>query len=297
MNSRTKNNNNTKIAAHCSPASEKSNENYTCFSKNSLVQIAKTYNNTNTNSKIKTNTSKELLHKNIKEKLYNICNDNEVCWISQNNKHLEKKTFRPSKPCSWYDNELTWLNTKNIEDVVQQYQDAHPDFNFVGVFPIDFNEKSPMGQCISQEICNLNIERIYKSNVKKLGFIFNLDKHDEKGSHWVALYVCFDPDNVNYGAFFYDSAISGFPPEIHKFMTYISDIVNKISKHPKKFIIHKNNKKHQYKNTECGMFSMYFIIQCLQGIKAFDVANANTNDESVMQFRNIYYKPNLSCSK
>jgi hypothetical protein len=290
----------SKSLTHCSPASQKfaQKENFTCFSKNSLIQIAKTYNNTNlnTNSKINLSSNKLTLHKNIKEKMNNICNDNEACWISQNNKHLEKKTFRPNKPCAWYDNQLTWLNTTNIEDVVKQYEDVYPDFNFVGVFPIDFNEKTSMGQCISQEICNLNIERIYKSNIKKLGFIFNLDRHDEDGSHWVALYICLDPNNINYGAFFYDSATSGFPPEIHKFMTYISGVVNKINT-SKKFAIHKNTKKHQFKNTECGMFSMFFIIQCLKDIKASDVANANIKDESVMLFRDIYYKPNLSCNK
>ena len=282
----------------CSPSNEKLK--YSCFTKNALINIAKTYNNSNSSStKIKLNSNKQVLHKNISERLYNIC-DNEHCWISNKNPELEKKTFRPNKPCSWYDNSNTWLNSNDISNVMSQYETAFNNFKFVGVFPIDFFKQTSLNQCISQEMCNLNIETMYNSKRNKIGVIYNLDKHDESGSHWVSMYICLDPNNVNYGIYYYDSAISGIPKEIKTFMNYVSNIMKNITLKKnikRKFLVKANKKQHQFKNTECGMFSMYFILQCLEDKNVInDIYNSNITDDHVFKFRDIYFKPNLNCS-
>ena len=55
--------------------------------------------------------------------------------------------------------------------------------------PIDFDEKYSMGSCIVDELCTLNLNSVKKRNKKRIGIVFNLDKHNESGSHWVAMFI------------------------------------------------------------------------------------------------------------
>lgn len=65
------------------------------------------------------------------------------------------------------------------------------------------------------------------------------------------------------------------------------------------FVIHKgfkffaNKKRHQYKNSECGMYSIFFITQLLEGNKFKNVVNQEIPDEKMEKFRYIYYRPNF----
>lgn len=266
---------------------------YTCFSKKSLLNIAKNYNNLHKNDLINLALSKKKLHSILKTKFNNICNDNdEKCWSKQSNINI----YRPDKPCQWTKNPTQWLNSSDIEKVMIQYQIANKDFKYVGTFPIDFESKTSLGNCISNEMCNINIEKIYKSKINKLGFVFNLDKHNQSGSHWVALYISLDSNSSNFGAYYYDSVANTIPLQIKKFMIHVKKSIQNIT--TKKFVLVKNKKRHQYKNTECGMFSIHFLINCLKNTdtKIDSIYNMNINDEYVEKFRNIYFKPNLTCT-
>ena len=51
-----------------------------------------------------------------------------------------------------------------------------------------------------------------------------------------------------------------------------------------------NQTRHQYQNSECGVYSMYFIIQLLEGKKTFNSINSNRiKDEFVNSKRKSYY--------
>jgi hypothetical protein len=275
--------------SYCSPSYSKYK--YTCFNKKALVNIAISYNNKNNNT-ISTNQDKKKLYEDINNKFHQICND-ERCWLVKTNQyHLEKKYFKPSKPCNWQHNPNTWLNSTDIENVMIQYQDAFQKFNFMGVFPIDFNEKDSVGNCISNELCNIDIKKFTNSKKKSFGAIFNLDRHNEPGSHWVALFMCFDKSNPNYGVFYYDSVANDIPPQVLKFMKYIKHSVK-----DKNFKFKKNTIRHQYKNTECGMYSIHFILECLNNKKVDLIYKTKINDDEMTKFRDIYFKPNDTCSR
>ena len=36
------------------------------------------------------------------------------------------------------------------------------------------------------------------NNKKKIGIVFNLDKHDQEGSHWICMYVDLYTDDIYY---------------------------------------------------------------------------------------------------
>ena len=51
---------------------------------------------------------------------------------------LAQKYLRPPMPEEWKSDPDKWLDSNNIRDVMKQYEQAHPDFKFLGPYPIDF---------------------------------------------------------------------------------------------------------------------------------------------------------------
>ncbi len=274
----------------CAPSHSKYK--YTCFDKNALVNIAKAYNSKNINNDIiNIKLAKKRLYEEINKRFDKICSD-EKCWLVKTNNHqFEKKFFKPSKPCHWYNNPNAWLSSSDIREVMTQYEDLHKHFQFIGVFPIDFADKDSFGNCIADELCNIDIKKFTNSKKKTFGAIFNLDKHNESGSHWVALYFSLDKSNPNYGIFYYDSNANDIPKQIHKFMKYIKNNIK-----DKTFKFKKNTIRHQYKNTECGVYSMHFILECLNNKKVDSIYKNKIYDDDIAKFRDVYFKPNNVCS-
>tara|TARA_Y100001970_G_scaffold294296_1_gene450006 strand:+ start:328 stop:1182 length:855 start_codon:yes stop_codon:yes gene_type:complete len=276
----------------CSPQYN-SNKN-TCYSLEDLKDIAKNYNKTlEGNNKIKLNQSKQKLYNALVKANYNECGDNEYCWLKQNymeiNKNIDKflEKFRPEQPNTWKDNPKQWLNTYNLLNVMSQYEKKYKNFKFLGVHPIDFAFKKD-NTCISQNMCDLNISDLIKNKIYKLGNIFNLDKHYQSGSHWVSLFANLNPKSKNYGIYYYDSNGRSAPSEVKNFVSKLISDNSKLTN--KKINFYQNNIKHQFENSECGIFSLYFMDQCLKNVSFTNFINKkNLNDLSMFKLRNKFF--------
>ena len=113
----------------CAPCklkeNKKSNKFKSCYSKDSLIKIAKLWNEENPNKKkININLSREKLWNQIQDRLNEVCKKNEYCWKKQNfvkkikDIEIELYTFKPSMPNTWLKNKNTWLNTYDIYYVI-----------------------------------------------------------------------------------------------------------------------------------------------------------------------------------
>ena len=279
----------------CSPRIENKDKIPTCYNLKELKEIARRYNKFH-DDKIKNISKKNKLElwKILIEKNYKNCNNNEFCWLKQNYMNLNsninkyKGNFRPEKPNEWKNNPNKWLNTLDLLNVMNQYMDKHKDFKFIGVFPIDF-EKKIDDVCVSEEMCNLNISDLRKEKINKLGFIFNLDEHWQSGSHWTSLYMNIDGKSKNYGAYYYDSNGMRPPREVISFIKKITKDLDKINNNTNFELVY-NSVKHQKENTECGMFSLYFLDQSLNNVK-FDkfINKKNLDDNYVFSYRNKFF--------
>lgn len=219
--------------------------------------------------------------------------------IKHHLKQIEKINLRPEKPMSWYKNPKSWLSNYDILNVMNQYKACKKyHYDFLGVFPIDFTVQSSNGTCVYNSFCSINIENYIKKGIKHIGFITNLDKHDEPGSHWTSTFIIIDPNSVSYGAYYYDSASNIFPSYLESFFQNVKKQCEKIFK--KKFEISYNKKKHQFKNTECGVFSMLFQIRWINKIVlkknliTFTEITANPfiTDDKMLELRNSLFRPN-----
>lgn len=198
---------------------------------------------------------------------------NEKCWLEQNvvrqKFDLVKKLehmYRPKMPESWKSNSHEWLSDYDIREVMKQYEDQYKVFGFLGVFPIDFKDT---GVCTKYSVCAFNLFDFLASGKRELGIVLNLDKHTGSGTHWVALFVSLNPNSSKFGFCYYDSGGVAPPQHLLPFLKelkadarmYFKDTVPNFDK---RFKTQYNTKKHQAKNTECGVFSMLFLIACLE---------------------------------
>lgn len=277
MNYCSPNNNTLDISSH-----------YTCFALKELQEIAIAFNiyihNNNICTKKNTCVPKKLIdiqNKDKKELWYSIYNrlkpicKYEYCWIDLefinliSDKNLQDKikyfTFKPKMTKTKY----SWLSNNDINSILQQYQKLNTNFYYFGALPSDFYK----------------IKTIDYTNFNKfdlIGIVLNLDKHNENGSHWVTLVI----DNITKTIEYFDSV--GNKPN-YRIDNFVKLLRTKYLKNYK----HKINKVvHQSKDTECGIYSIYYIIQRLYG-KTFDEITQNIiHDDDMNKFRKFIFRPN-----
>lgn len=261
----------------------------TCYSKRDLQEIAKQYNNLSKDHKIPLNLPKDELHDQLEKAFQMVCSG-EFCWAEKMSL-ADKMThvFRPKKPQEWNEDRYTWLNTYDILFVMQQYEELHKDFTFLGVHPIDFAQKNSTGACIGDILCNFHVDLLQKTNKPKFGMILNLDPHYKGGSHWVSMYACLDPQSINYGIHYYDSVATPPPKEAIDFMKLVKKQVK-----DRKFNIKVNTIQKQTKGTECGMFSIVFLTQCLKNVPFKTICKRMMTDDDINKLRDVIYTPSNS---
>lgn len=278
----------------CAP--NKNYENGSCFSLNNLINIGIHINKKFPDQNIKLSDNKKDLLKSLTKFMqdkYN-CND-QICWVKTNlleeldNDDINYFTFRPDGP----EKKKEWLSTTDINNVMKQYEKKYKDFKFFGAVPYDFGELSFL------EVSNVNFNKLLTNNKHQLGMVVNLDKHNMKGSHWVGLYVNLKKNQI----YFFDS-FSKIPGDlIKKFIGKCLQYMykNKYNKrltledlnnnniNLKDFDIRYNKIRHQFKNSECGVYSMNFIIRLLNG-ETFNTITQNiTKDDDMNECRKVYF--------
>jgi hypothetical protein len=172
-------------------------------------------------------------------------------------KELIKKYLRPPMPEDWKSDNDKWLNSNDITYVMEQYEEAFPKFEFMGPYPIDFAAPDPYkkdGTCLINEMCELRVSSALKEGTESIGIVYNLDPHYKGGSHWVAVYI----DLKNHKTYYFDSYAIEPPKQIATFMKWLTT-------QDKEMKLFYNGNRFQRQNSECGMYSMYFILRMLAG--------------------------------
>ena len=287
------------MPSHCSPDhTDIYDKTKTCYTKDQLVFIASKYNKFYKNKKIPIKT-KNSLKREILKQLHDRLKVHEHLWyklefmktINEENKKDLMESFKPEKPKEWQLNSKKWLNTYDILNVMEQYEDKYRSYKFLGVFPIDFDHRVNGMYCVSPVMCNFDLKKLLRDGIIQCGAILNLDYHYQSGSHWVCMYIGLTPNNPNFGCYYIDSGASKAPNEVVDFYQKIkSQVQSQYSKDVSdKFKFKENKKQFQFKNTECGMFSMYFMIQFLRQKTFRSIINSKINDEEAFKLRDEYY--------
>jgi|APCry1669188879_1035177.scaffolds.fasta_scaffold67379_2 hypothetical protein len=278
----------------CSPSHKKNKGEFSCFSNDDLYKLRDLWNMRHPDAIIKTNEPKEIWD-SLKKYMGSVCNK-ESCWLKQNfvgdaktRKELED-AFAPKSPNEWKKNPNEWLSSVDILDVMKQYEKAYKCFDFIGPSPIDYDAKKLYGECVWNELCNFNLKDEIKNGKTKIGVIFNTDPHYLGGSHWVSLFINVKRKKI----FYFDSAGDEIPKRIKHFVDDVTE-QGKSLKQRIDFEFDQNYPvEHQYGNTECGIYGLYFIVHMLEDkINEHYLKTHILKDEYMSKFRKIYFNDDL----
>jgi len=202
--------------------------------------------------------------------------------LSMSEKGLLRKNYlRPSQPKQWSKDPDMWLDSTNISAVLNQYEVSHKNFEFMGPFPIDFGAPNPYKtsqthteECLMNEICTLSVKDSIKRGITAIGIVYNLDPHYKSGSHWVANFI----DLKKKQCIYFDSYGMKAPHQVEKFMKWLTT-------HDPEIKLYYSSRRLQYKNTECGMYCLYFIIRMLYGDDFTAISRSKPSDADMLAFR------------
>jgi hypothetical protein len=284
-------NNENMIKLQCSPKLKQ--KDFTCYEDETLYKLRDLWNSRHPDREITTNDTREIWY-TLKDQMKSVCNK-ESCWLKQKfvdgklNKEISD-SFAPKSPKDWKKNPNAWLSSIEILDVMKQYEKTYKCFEFIGPTPIDFDVKKMFGECVWDELCNFSIAKQIKDGKTKIGIVFNTDPHNKPGEHWISLFI-----NIKKGQIFYfDSAGNKVKPQIK---TLVDRIIKEGEQmEPQiRFVFDQNYPiEHQYGNTECGIYSIYFIVHMLEDKITGEYLKTHViNDKYMEKFRKIYFNEEL----
>jgi len=259
---------------------------FSCYTAEMLLQLKTEWNQKHP-EKIIHSQSPRQIWQFIKNDLRNVC-QTEKCW-TKNNPRLQE-AFAPIAPTEWNSNPNTWLSSHDISIVMKQYEQKYKCFTFIGPSPINFDEKSATpstsstpSKCVCTKLCNLSIKDCLNHGKHKIGIILNLDRSDQPGSHWVSLFINLKENFI----FYFNSTGESMPKEV-------KNITSRIQKEAKSLgitlDIDENIKEHQKGDTECGMYSLYFIVKMLkdQRNRKF-FKTGKITDKDMEKYRSLFF--------
>jgi len=298
---------------YCSPIAIRHN-NKICYTKNSLTTIINVWNYLLPLDKIIYNSTEEApeLFKKLDDKFKSYLRKDNTYWswteilihianklnkpnIIDQLRPIEKKDLRPSQPADWVSNPVEWLSNQDIHKCLIQYDNvAEYKYKFIGVFSIDFGiPKNP-----------INLKKIIEKNpnISYIGFITNLSRAHEVGTHWTSSFFVLDPSLKSYGGYYYDSTTGRIPNDLQPVFDDIKKQAEELFKKP--FIIRVNNNRHQFSTTECGVFSIAFqtrwisILRTNKNIEFKEIVSFEGYKDDVMKnLRNKIFRPNINSLK
>jgi hypothetical protein len=104
-----------------------------------------------------------------------------------------------------------------------------------------------------------------------------------------------DPRSPSYGAYYYNSVPNPPPKEVDAYMKMLQQRAHEENPNVQ-FKLEHNTHRHQYKNSECGVFSMAYLVRWLVLLQKdpatpFEkVVKIRIRDEDVHQLRKKFFR-------
>jgi len=217
--------------------------------------------------------------KTIRQRLHDKCSQGTAeCIVAQ---MLKKQTA----PEEWIQNPEEWLSSVDIDKVEQEFMHVFGKYKYLGAIPIDFDKKSKTGECLVNALCSIKIKDLYDKGYRQIGIIFNTDVSTGAGQHWIALFADIDPKYKNARITYFDSYSKKPEKEIQRLMFRWKEQWDATKIHSNPTELSYNKIEHQYEDSECGMYSIYFHWCCLVGVPM----EKRIPDSVINSFRGVLY--------
>lgn len=216
--------------------------------------------------------------------------DSETCVLSQYEvkKYVDpdvietvlKENFKPFGP------RLTkeWLSNFDIDDVLSQIQKKYADKHFLHIpFQMRDFEKT------NSDLARLDWQAEYNKGFRTFGTVMNTDYSTGKGIHWFAIFGDFLDSSDIFTIEYFNSSGELPLPEVTAWMKKCKHSLN--FNKPVQDVI-ATRIINQQSSSECGLYSLYYIISRLHGVPLEWFKNNRVKDKIMYEFRKYLFRDN-----
>lgn len=183
------------------------------------------------------------------------------------------------------DNKL--LSNVNIDSVMKQWMS-----NFSGFFAYNFNmldyadhSLDNLGRVLDKPdtLATIDFRDLYSKQFRIAACVINSDVYRGPGKHWMVL-MADARSKDEWSIEFFNCSGNPPAPEWVNWMQKTKMQMESIRDHPR-ITLAKSNVRHQYSNTECGVYSLFYIWARLCGVKKEILLNTPIPDRLMFMFR------------
>jgi hypothetical protein len=250
------------------------------FDEEEIERLRSVYNKENSKEKPIPAGNAEVTWRELQSRLRDKCHTGRAECI------VASLLRRPKAPKEWSVNRYEWLSSDDIDAIEKNYMELFADYYYVATVPIDFDLKSETQKCLVSALCSLKLKDIYDNGKQRIGIVINTDPHDGPGQHWVAVFCDIRPELEYPRVTYFDSYANKPEPEIKTLMKRWKEQWDKTGIHKNGMKMTYNKTRHQYKDSECGMYCLYFHYACLMNLPM----NERIPDDVINAFRNLLFQ-------
>lgn len=244
---------------------------FSCLKDKDLFRIAK-----KNNVHIPAGTPRKNVYQLLLQKLS--CQD-DSCLVqySKNPSLLDIMRLLPKGP----DTVRGWLSNTDIDNIIKSYTTGKKkralDYIHLGTVPVDFQTTDNSSWRVTPE----DVLRAVSAGKKRLSLIINMDPSWKGGSHWVALFISIPDHSIEY----FNSTGDAPPKRVQLFIDSIKHIIPNT-----RFTVRVNRVQHQFADTECGMYSVIYVIKRLNGRTFDSITKRVILDDTINKCRSVYFR-------
>jgi len=185
----------------------------------------------------------------------------------------------------------TWLDSGQITHILDNFKtQTNEKFFNMGFGTVDFIKPT----CDYKEfnkLKNVTLNELIKNGYSTAGAVINTDECNGRGIHWFVVFIDLrNEDEIRLE--YYNSVNSEMPVNICEFFKKLRSEYEKSNTkiRPVK-ICSMLPRNHQKENSECGVYSLYYIRSRLDGISGDDIIKSELSDDVVHEFRSVIFAP------
>lgn len=190
------------------------------------------------------------------------------------------------------------LSNDQIDMTLWQWEQGFPAFCNLGFTMLNFAEYGGSPEVLIQNLSALLAGREITYDCKELrgkvvieprprrqfGIVLNSDNLGGRGKHWTTLFV--DVQATSATIEFFNSSGNSPYPEVVKWAAKLGRALEAAGKHPE--FIRVSSIRHQHGDTECGVYSLYYIYSRLNGTGYEAFKHMPIPDEKMTEFRKTH---------
>ena len=215
----------------------------------------------------------------IKEAAKKLKCDDELCVVehlpAEHSRAIIQTKFKPRGP------RLTTnlLSNVHIDKVLDTWTRKYKKFYHVEFQMIDFAE-------MKTELATLDISRLIRQ-YNNIGVVINSDETSGRGKHWFCIFCDLkaEPITIEY----FNSSGREPYPQIKAWMLMTKELLEDRQIKSEPVVV--SRIQHQQSDTECGMYSLYYIWCRLEGIPHHKFDERPIPDKLVTKFRKSVFIP------